>query len=315
MAMAADQVPVNKITAEASKLWSPGKLAVDRHGLIYIVDGYKNCVREFDRKGTYKKQIPVQSPSAVAVAASGSVYIGSHHQYAVSIHKHGEIIGYLGARKNEFLSIADIAVDESTGDVYVVDTKAHQVKVYYPSGIPKGALSAAMHLPVAVFVTNSSVYVLDTENVPCDQTQAAGGADAQAAVTNSACTVARIAVLDKKGTLVRSIVGSDDNLLNRPLDIVVDRFDNVYAADVSRKAILAFDRLGVFIGAMTSDLDELRFPVALSVSPDDNILVSSSDTHSIVEIGLSGSLQSGSNSTLAFKSTTGAPVPLSAIRY
>ncbi len=314
MAMAADQIPVKKMTAEASRLWSPGKLAVDRHGSLYIVDGYRNCVRQFDSAGNYTGQIAVKSPSAVAVAPDGNVYIGSHGQYAVSIYKNGEIIGHLGSRKNEFLSIAGIAVDESTGDVYVVDTKANKVKVYYPSGIPKRTLAAAIHLPAAVFVTEANVYVLDAQDVPCAETPAAGGATGHAGMPKGACTAARIAVLDKKGQLERSITGSDENLLNRPLDIVVDRFDNVYVADSFRKAILAFDRQGAFVGAMTSDLDELRFPVGLAVSPDGNILVSSSDTHSILEIGLCG-IQRGSNSSVAFKSTTGASVPLSAIGY
>lgn len=310
-AMAADSIPIGKITPDSSKMWSPGKLAVDSQGSIYVVDSYKNCVRQFDGKGNYAGQIRVKRPSAVA-ASSGKVYVGSHQDYSAAIYKSGEITGYLGAGKNEFLSISDISIDESTGEVYVADAKAGVIKVYYGSGVPKTVFSG-LRLPTAVSAAGAGVYVLDAPVIPC---AAPAGTDSsiQSPQANSECTGLRIALLDKNGSIVKSITESGAENMIRPIAIAVDTLENIYVADASRKAILAYDRLGAFIGAMTSSLDDLRIPASLA-SHDGSLFVSASETHSIVKIGLSGKNQEGSSGSLEFKSKTGATASPAALGY
>jgi sugar lactone lactonase YvrE len=307
-AHASDSIIIGRITDPS--LWSPGKLAVNRHGSVFVVDSYKNCIRQYDAKGSYEGQIPVNRPSAVASSPDGKLYIGSHQDYSVAIYKQGKITGYFGAGKNEFLSIADIAVDETTGDVYVADTKAHLIKRYYSSGTPKETLSG-FHLPAAVFVSGTGVYVLDAPIIPCPET----GAAAASGEGQPQCMGIRIAILDKKGGPQRSINESGSDYMTRPTDIAVDAFENVYVGDASQKAVLVYDRLGSFIGTITSALDDLHFPVSLVISRYGNLYVSSSETHSITEIGLTDTLPSGQKGVLAFKSKTGAAISPASLGY
>jgi DNA-binding beta-propeller fold protein YncE len=100
-ATASDFVPGGKMTAEATQLSSLGKLAVDRQGMLYVVDSYKNSVRAYDSTGKSLGQIVIGRPSAVAAASDGTVYIGSHQDYSVAIYKNGQRAGYLGDGKHE----------------------------------------------------------------------------------------------------------------------------------------------------------------------------------------------------------------------
>jgi len=259
-------------------------------------------------------QTAVKRPSAIAATFDGKLYIGSHQDYSVAIFKGGELTGYLGSGKNEFLSVVDIAVDDSTGDVYVADTKKQELKVYYASGAPKGTISG-LHHPSAISVTQTNLYVLDAPAVPCSDTVVPGGSISQSSGNTGECIGSRIAILDKKGVVIKSIGGADGDQMNKPADIAVDKLGNVYVADVSRKAVLVFDRVGAYTGAMTSVVDELRFPIGLAIAPNGNLFVSSSETHSILEIGLSGAVSAGPGGTLEFKSTTGAAISLSALGY
>ena len=291
-AAVADALPAAKISA-AGLLWSPGRLAVDGAMTLSVVDSYRDRIQQFDRSGRQLVTIAVTRPSAIAAAPDGTLYIGSLQDRSVSRYRHGKRAGSLGDGRNEFASIGDIAVDPGTGDIYVVDTVKHLVKVYYPSGIPKGMLSG-LHLPVGIAVTPDAVYVLDAPVVA-------------AAGSTGATTGSRISVYSKGGNLLRSIDdrGAAGGQMARPMGIAVDRAGTVYVADALRKAVLVYSRSGAFIGRMESAANDINTAVAIVLTPDNRLYVSSSETHGIVEIGLGGTVYAGPADALAFISGTG----------
>jgi len=131
---ASGPIPVGSVVKDASSLWSPGNVAVDSGGAIYVVDGYRDRIQVYSGKGEQIGSISIQNPSAVAVGSDGSVYAGSHKDYSVSILRNGAQEGYLGRGQGEFLSIRDIAIDEASGYVYVADAVSNAVKVYDAAG-------------------------------------------------------------------------------------------------------------------------------------------------------------------------------------
>jgi len=313
---AADMVNIGKITPDPSRLWSPGRLAVGNDGTIYVVDSYKNRVQKFDGKGTPLGPIPVSRPSAIAASPNGNVYIGSNDAYAVAIYKRGERTGYLGAGKNEFGSISDIAVDKSTDDIYVVDLKKHVVKIYDASGSAKG-MRDGFTAPAAVAVTDTAVVVLDAPAVPCPTTIMVKGEVIPCPECTGPCSGSRISVLDKAGNLMQSITESDakkDNMV-RPVALAADTQGNIYVADALRKNILVYNLQCKFIGELVSAQDDLHGPVSLALSRDNSLYVSSSETRSIVEIGLAGRLNAASTGSLKFQSKQGAGISLGALGY
>lgn len=312
---ASDSLPTGKIIADASHLWSPGKIAVDGDGTLYVVDGYKNRVQKFDAKGSYLGQLNIPRPSAVAVAPDGALYIGSHHDYSVAVYSRGEIAGYLGSGKNEFSSIRDIAVDEGTGDVFVADTVGNLIRVYDASRKLKKTLSG-FTAPAGI-VARENIYILDAPLIPCPDSISVKGTLVRIPDDAGACTGSRISVLDRKGNLIRSIreSGGEHDHMTRPVALAVDKFGNIYVADALRRAILAYDALGAYIGAMTTITDDLRTPASVAISREGGLYVSSSGTRSIVEIGLTGAVHFGQNGSIDFKSTTGAALSRAALGY
>jgi hypothetical protein len=101
----------------------------------------------------------------------------------------------------------------------------------------------------------------------------------------------------------------------RPVALAADTQGNIYVADALRKAILIYDQMCAFIGEMVSDQDVLHAPVSLTLSRDSSLYVSSSETRSIVEVGLAGTLHAAPTGSLKFQSKKGAGISLGALGY
>lgn len=290
-----DILPAAMIS-EPNLLWNPGRLEVDHEQVLYVVDAYQNRVHRFDRSGRHLGFIKVDRPSAVAAGPGGTVYIGSHRDYSVAISRKGVTGGFLGKGKNEFSSVLDIAVDQSTGDVYVVDGIRQAVKVYSSKGVPQATFSG-LHSPVGVSVAGEEVYVLDAP-------QAAGGG-----------APFRVSVFSRTGSFLRSIEDGAENGPIRPVDIAVDAFGNLFVADAARQTVLVYDRRGSAVGEIRGKTGVFKNPVSLALAPDGRLYVGSSETHSVIEIGLSGIAYSPTSTTLDFQTVTGGKLTTAVLGY
>jgi len=286
-------IPVGSTVQVASSLWSPGKVAVDSSGGIYVVDGYRDRIQVYSAKGEQQGSISIQNPSAVAVGPGGSVYAGSHKDYSVSILRNGAREGYLGRGPGEFLSIRDIAIDEASGHVYVADAVGNAVRVYDAAGQFVKVI-AGFEAPAAIAVRGSELYVLDAPSVELEY----GGRS----------TGSRVSVLDASGTVVRSFgeYGGANARLERPSDIAVDSDGTIFITDTVSKAVLVYDGSGVFLGTITSAAGAMHTAVSLAFADDGRLYVSSSESHNIVEIGLAGALESLQSGTVEFQPASGA---------
>ena len=134
MAAAAPQlVPLGQIK---SGLSSPGRLAVDGAGDLYVADATHAKVLEFDKYGKLLRSfagVPV-SGAGLAVTPDGSrLYVAGKDRVSVVDGQTGKVVGVLGKGAGEFSNAWDIAVD-AKGFVFVADAGAPQVRVYDPQG-------------------------------------------------------------------------------------------------------------------------------------------------------------------------------------
>lgn len=282
--LSAPQLPdvqqLTGITMGKEVLWSPGRLAVAGDGTLYVVDSYKNRIVKFDGAGNYTGDIAFPRVSAVAVAPNGTLYIGSHQDYSVSIFSNGKVVGQLGDGKNEFRSINDIAYDASTGIVYVADNVGNAVRIFDAGGRDLGSIGG-VNLPVSVEVTGDAIYVIDAPVVK-DNT--------------FATTASRISIFDKQYNLTDTIdEPAGQHLMYRPADLkVADGI--IYVADVALRSVLMFDTAGVFQGEIKSADNGIYTAVSLDLSPNGILYVSSSETHSIYLFELTANPGAGAGS-------------------
>ncbi len=267
---------LNGISMDKSVLWSPGRLAVGSDGTLYVVDSYKNHILKFDQGGSYIGDISFPRVSAIAVSPNGTLYIGSHQDYAVSVVKNGKVVGYLGSGSNEFRSIRDIAHDASTGLIYVVDNVGNAVKIFDGSGRYINMIEG-VNMPIAIEVTSDAIYIIDAPVVK-DQ--------------NSFTTASRISIFDKNYSLIGSIHDYGKSQIFRPTDIAAA--DGIlYVTDAATNAVVLIDETGTLLGEIQSLEGRINTAVSLAISPDGIIYVSSSDNHSIYLFAITGNSGAG----------------------
>lgn len=262
---------LGQIKMDKSRLWSPGRLAIDGNGTLYVVDSYKNRIVMFDRSGNYQASMVAPQVSAVAAAADGTLYVGSHASYSVAIIRNGRIAGYLGKGADEFKSVRDIAVDSATGIIYVADTAGNVVRIFSASGSDMGSLGG-VHLPVSIEISGSEIFVLDTPQLTRNMPMT---------------TASRIAVFDRGLNLLRSIdeYGAEASLI-RPTDIAVGD-GIIYVTDAALKTVAAYDSYGTYLGEIPGAQGAVNLPVSIGLSSDGIMYVSSSETHSVKVFGVS----------------------------
>jgi len=267
------------ITMEKTVLQGPGRLATGGDGTLYVVDSLKNHILKFDRNGNYVGDIAFPFVSAIAVAPNGTLYIGSHKDYSVAIVRNGQVAGYLGAGRNAFRSVRDIAVDPSRGVVYVVDNVGNAVRLFDLNGRELGAIEG-INLPVSIEVTDKEIYIIDAPLVTD---------------VKDITTASRISIFDKAYNLLRTIdEPAGQHLMYRPTDLTVA--DGIlYVADAALKSVLLFDTAGNFLGEIQSVDGAINTAVSLVISSDGILYVAASEEHRVYMFALTAQAGVGGN--------------------
>ncbi len=247
-----------QLTVERSVLYGPGRVAVGPDGTFYVTDGYKNRVAVFEGNGAYKGTIPMLNASAVAVAADGTLYIGSNKDYSVSVVRNGQVAGHLGHGAGEFKSVTDLAVDAGSGKIYVADSVGNAVSIYNSAGTKVGSISDPNH-PMGVSVSGREVYILNALN-------------AQAPVM----------VYDTAGNFERSLGAADSGncQMAQPTAIAVVN-GTVYVSDIVRNGILVYDGNGDCLSEITDSKSEIAMPFSLALSANGILYVTSKKNHGV----------------------------------
>jgi DNA-binding beta-propeller fold protein YncE len=180
-----------------------------------------------------------------------------------------------GTEETSLSSPEGIAVDSSSGNVYVADTVNNNIKKFSSNGTfitawgryGGGAFgNGTLRIPEGIAVDSSSgnVYVADTGNN-------------------------RIQIFSSNGTFISKWGGYDPRAINgsfdHPSDIALDQAGNVYVADTGNNRIQIFSSNGTFISILGRDggaNGTLRSPEGIAVdSSSGNVYVADTDNHRI----------------------------------
>ncbi len=258
------------VGAEQNNLVRPMAIVVTAEGMIYIADPGVQGVHRFDTvRHRYRllrraEDAPLPSPVGLALGPRGEVYVTDSALDAVfligsSRDKHVTPL----ALKAPLTQPTGIACDPATGQLYVVDTGNHQVKIFAPDGSLQSAFGrrgigdGEFNYPTLMWRDNSGkLWVTDSLNFRVQVFDAAGR------------------FLNKFGRLGD---GSGDHA--RPKGVATDRAGHVYVVDSLHHAMQVFDTKGAFllnVGEQGRHAGEFWLPTGIYIATDNHIYVADS---------------------------------------
>ncbi|MHB8882715.1 MAG: BACON domain-containing protein [Thermodesulfovibrionales bacterium] len=291
-------------------------LSAAADGAVYIAQSVPGGILACDHNGSCRNVCRLDFPSAVAGDRAGRLYVGKG-RYATLLppyHIPGEVriyevrgddaghVASLGSGVGEFVNPTDIYVDLS-GKVYVVDSDAHNVKVFSADRSllmvlgQKGAGDGFFNIPLAVTVdeSNGDIYVTDKQLV--------------AGSTSGMVSGARVQVFNSGGEYVRGFGQYRPGELISPSDIALYH-GRAYVADSYQNAVIEYDAAtGELKNVLQPPDGLLRRPLSLDISGDGMLYVVSSYTGSLYRAGLTDFADlSIQPHTLEFEASSGGPL-------
>jgi DNA-binding beta-propeller fold protein YncE len=171
----------------------------------------------------------------------------------------GQPIGRFGA--GELVRPTGIGIDKTTGDIYVADTGAHQVKVFTAGGeltrtigVP-GDAPGELNAPMHICISGGKVYVSDTLNARVQIFSAKDGA--------------LVGQIGQRGLFVGNLV--------RPKGVAVDSDNNVYVVESYHDHLLIYNDAGKFLlplGGTGADIGQFFLPAGAWSDDNDRIFIS-----------------------------------------
>ena len=182
--------------------------------------------------GQKKAKGKKRKPAEPVIQERLRIYVGDRDSGSVTIFEDGEVIGYLGSGAGEFLMPNAIAV--SAGRIYVVDSKAGQVRYYNGTGQFEGTFGAPGTEPdrfgfpsdIAIDPLTGEIFVSDWGN-------------------------RRISVWDRDGLWLRNIAAplNDDGeaIFLRPAGLGMDDAGNLYVVDNLLSCVVVMSQWGLLV--------------------------------------------------------------------
>jgi DNA-binding beta-propeller fold protein YncE len=221
---------------EPDELTRPQSGAVDAAGRVYVSDAGRGAVFVFDA-AEGKLQLWRSADGAAEMSTPVGIAPGRDGEVLVADAGLGRVLR-LGAEGEPLGSFGDgalgrptgLARDARTGEVYVVDTQAHDIKVFDDAGRllrrigGRGSAPGRFNGPTHLALAAGRLYVADTLN-------------------------ARVQVLTPEGEPLQVIGrrGLYRGNLTRPKGVTVDRDGNVYVVESYFDHLLVFDPSGRFL--------------------------------------------------------------------
>ena len=276
---------IDNLTGETETTKASNPLIVKPYGVasldgkIYIVDTATKIVfiidektKEVDYLGSDASS-SFKGPVSVAIDKDGYIYVSDVTAKKIyGFTKAGTKFFSLGSRL-DFTAPTGIAIDKKLHRLYVVDTKAHDIKVYdlatkklvYKIG-KRGNGEGEFNFPtnVAIDRRNNNFVVTDTQNF-------------------------RIQIFDKDGKFLKSIgeVGDRPGNFARPKGVGVDSEGHIYVGDSAFNNVQVFNQEGkmmtYFGSAGYTEPGTFRLLSGLHIDENDKIIIAD---------GFSGRVQS-----------------------
>lgn len=218
-------------------LQRPQSGAVDKEGRVYVTDTSRQAVYVFDKK---EGRLNVwegadagkhfSSPTGIAIGEAGEVYVADADLGLVArLDQSGKSLGVIGL--GELTRPVGVAFDAVSRLLYVVDSHAHDIKVFNIEGRllrtlgKHGDKPGEFNYPTYMTLANGALYVADTMN-------------------------ARVQVMDTVSAQPRLTIGERGlNVGNmvRPKGVAVDDEGNIYVIESYFDHLLVFNRKGEFL--------------------------------------------------------------------
>ena len=244
---------------------APWGVAVDAAGDVFVADGSTHKIKKYSPTGTLLGTLGVAAPVGVAVGPDGvKVFVAYNSARMARFGPDPDP----DVPPPVFLEVWDagfdfphgIAVDPSSGNVYIADTTLNQVLVFSAAGgfIDRwgsaGSGNGQLAGPTGVAADGSgNVYVADSGNH-------------------------RIQKLTASGSYVTQWggLGTANGQFNNPEGVAVDASGNVYVADTGNDRIQKFNSQGLFAskwGSAGTGTGQFNGPEGLGIDPSGNVYV------------------------------------------
>lgn len=230
-------VGLGEASDQPQVLQRPSGLTGDGQGRLFVSDTSRQAVFVFDEKAgellTWEYAQPLTrfvAPSGLVTGEAGRLYVADADLgYVAQLDPRGAPLAVIG--RGQLQRPTGLARDPRTGDLYVADTYAHDIKVFDDRGRLLRALGrrgegpGEFNYPTHMAFAHGSLYVTDTLN-------------------------SRVQVFDTAtGTWSRRF-GSRGLLLGdlvRPKGVSVDSEGNVYVVESYHDSLLVFSAAGEFL--------------------------------------------------------------------
>ncbi|MBI5399942.1 6-bladed beta-propeller [Candidatus Saganbacteria bacterium] len=238
-----------------------------RAGLILVTDTGQNCVHVFNEnnkeyfKITRAGKEALISPVGAAADKNGAIFVSDSKLKKVFIfNARGDYSGELGPGR--FERPTGIAIDNSSGRIYVVDTLKSLVNVFDAAGFlfsfgARGGKGAGSNHPTYLALDKvGDLYLVDSLNF-------------------------RVQVFSSAGQLKNSFgrMGRAPGAFSQPKGIALDTAGNIYVSDSSFDNVQIFSREGkllLFFGDSGKEAGGFWLPAGLAIDENDRIFVADS---------------------------------------
>lgn len=224
---------------------------------VFVIDPKKKKVSLIGDQPVGKLVMPVD----VAFSKDGTLYVSDTVLKRVHSYDQNGTFKSAYGMKDEFYRPSGISVNSDLGLLYVVDTLAHNIKVFSLAGQlvstigKRGDGDGEFNYPtnIAIDNRNGNVIVCDTQNF-------------------------RIQILDKDGKFLGKFgeVGDKAGMFARPKGVGVDSDGHIYVVDAAFNNVQVFNDKGellLFFGTPGTGPVQFQLPAGLSFDEHDRLII------------------------------------------